>query len=29
MSDDMPETEDFEKRWPKEGDLLFVESAWP
>lgn len=28
MSDDMPETEDFETRWPKEGDLLFVESAW-
>jgi hypothetical protein len=28
MSDDMPETEDFATRWPKDGDLLFVESAW-
>ncbi len=24
----MPEAEDFEIRWPKDGDRLFVESAW-
>jgi hypothetical protein len=28
MSNDMPEAEDFETRWPKDGDRLFVESAW-
>jgi hypothetical protein len=27
MSNDMPEAEDFETRWPKDGDRLFVESA--
>src|SRR5208337_1574853 len=25
MSDDMPDTEDFEARWPEEGDRLFIE----
>lgn len=24
----MPETEDPEARWPKDGDRLFVESTW-
>jgi len=28
MSDELPEREDFESRWPKDGDRLFVESAW-
>lgn len=28
MSDNLPEAEDFEIRWPKVGDRLFVESAW-
>ena len=28
MSNDIPEAEDFETRWPKDGDRLFVESAW-
>jgi hypothetical protein len=28
MSNDMPEAEDFETRWPKDDDRLFVESAW-
>ena len=27
MSDDTPETEDFESRWPKDGDRLFIDSA--
>lgn len=27
MSNDMPESENFETRWPKDGDRLFVESA--
>jgi hypothetical protein len=28
MSEDISETEDFESRWPKENDHLFIESAW-
>ena len=28
MSTDTQEREDFESRWPREGDRLFVESAW-
>lgn len=28
IGDDMPEVEDFETRWPKEGDRLFAESVW-
>ena len=28
MRDDTSETDDFEARWPKGGDRLFVESAW-
>lgn len=28
MTDDLPETEDFESRWPEDGDRLFVESHW-
>ena len=28
MSNDTPEAEDFETRWPKDGDRLFVGSAW-
>jgi len=28
MIDNASETKDFETRWPKEGDRLFVESAW-
>jgi hypothetical protein len=28
MSTDTPEAEDFESRWPRDGDRLFVESAW-
>ena len=28
MSNDTPEAEDFETRWPKGGDRLFAESAW-
>jgi len=28
MSDVMPDTEDFEARWPEEGDRLFIESEW-
>ena len=28
MNSDTPEAEDFESRWPKDGDRLFVESAW-
>ncbi|MBI4464037.1 MAG: hypothetical protein HY647_04980 [Acidobacteria bacterium] len=28
MKDDTSETDDFEARWPKEGDRLFVESTW-
>lgn len=28
MSDDTPKTDDFETRWPQEGDRLFVESKW-
>ena len=28
MSEDISETEDFESRWPKEGDHLLIESAW-
>jgi hypothetical protein len=28
MSDALPETEDFESRWPNDGDRLFVEGEW-
>lgn len=28
MSNDIPEAEDFETRWPNDGDRLFVEFAW-
>jgi len=28
MSEDVFETEDFESRWPKEGDHLFIKSEW-
>lgn len=28
MSEDTSETKDFEERWPKDGDRLFVESVW-
>jgi hypothetical protein len=28
MSNDKTETDDYDLRWPKEGDRLFVESAW-
>lgn len=28
MSEDSPEIDDFELRWPKAGDCLFVESSW-
>ena len=28
MSDDIPDAEDFEARWPEEGDRLFIESKW-
>ena len=28
MSKDKRENEKLETRWPKEGDRLFVESAW-
>jgi hypothetical protein len=28
MSDDKPEIDDPELRWPKDGDYLFVESSW-
>ena len=28
MSNDTSEVEDFETRWPKDGDRLFIESTW-
>ncbi len=28
MSTDTQESEDFESRWPQDGDRLFVESSW-
>ena len=28
MHSDTPGTEDFESRWPKDGDRLFIELAW-
>ena len=28
MSNKKPEAEDFETRWPKDGDRLFAESTW-
>lgn len=28
MSDDIPDAEDFEARWPEEGDRLFRELEW-
>jgi hypothetical protein len=28
MSDKIPDTRDFETRWPEEGDRLFIESEW-
>ena len=28
MSNDTQEEEDYESRWPQDGDRLFVESAW-
>lgn len=28
MTNEQPEAEDADTRWPKDGDRLFVESAW-
>jgi hypothetical protein len=28
MSSDMPQVQDFASRWPRDGDRLFVASAW-
>lgn len=28
MSDDAPKMDDYEIRWPQEGDRLFIESKW-
>ena len=28
MNEELPDTEDFESRWPKDGDRLFIEGTW-